>query len=339
MTQRGQDGDNAPKRGPVPSRPPRGASRANPSVKPGPKTGASEGGKTFGGAKASKDRPTRDRPAREPASREHSGREKAEGRGANAAPRARRPEQPEDGGWTYGIHAVETVLENAAEDVLELWVQTGDAGASRRRVRDAAEAHGLKIREVQPEELRRLLGDGANHQGVAALLSAFEYADPATILSKEGPQLIVVLDEVQDPHNFGAILRSAVGLGAAGVVIPKNRSVGVTPTVRKVSTGAVDQVPIARVTNLVRFMEDARDAGFWIYGTAVDEGEDVSSFSFAERAVLVFGSEGSGMRQLVQRSCDALVRLPLQDVESLNVSVACGIFLYAWRVQSGAKES
>lgn len=320
MSRRGQDGDKASKRGALPSRPPRGASRANPSAGPAaPK----------GGAKTRAPKATKDRPARE----------KSAGRGPSAPPRARRPEPQDDGGWTYGIHAVETVLENAADDVVELLVQSGEAGASRRRVRDAAEANGIRIREVQPDELRRLLGEDANHQGVAALLSAFQYADATKILASEGPQLIVVLDEVQDPHNFGAILRTAVGLGAAAVVIPKHRAVGVTPTVRKVSTGAVDQIPIARVTNLVRFMEEAREAGFWVYGTAVDEGDDVASFSFAERAVLVFGSEGSGMRPLVQRSCDARLRLPLRDVESLNVSVACGIFLYAWRVQRSVQES
>ena len=251
----------------------------------------------------------------------------------DARPQVRASARDGELAWTYGIHAVESLLETQPETIVELWLQEGIAGGARLRLFERAQAAGVPIHEVDVEGLERQLGVGARHQGVAAQLKPFEYADASEILAKPGPQLIVVLDEVQDPHNLGAILRSARGWGAAGVVIPKHRAAGVTPTVRKVSTGAADLLPGARVTNLARFLDDARDAGFWVYGTAVDEGEELGGVAFADRAVLVMGSEGSGMRPLVRRGCDLLVRLPLDGVESLNVSVACGIFLYAWRTR------
>lgn len=269
------------------------------------------------------------RPARG-ASRSDQSRGKAPNR---PAPGGGRPPSTteEAGGWTYGIRAVESALETQPEDVAELWVQDGEPGSARRRIREQADALGIKVREVSHDSLSRSLGDHANHQGVAARLNAYRYADAEALLAEAGDRLILVLDEIQDPHNLGAILRTAVGLGAAGVVIPKHRAVGVTPAVRKVSTGASEMIPVARVTNLVRFIEDAQAAGYWAYGTTVDEGEAIDGVAFHGRALLVMGSEGSGIRSLVRRSCDVLVRLPLTDVESLNVSVATGIFLYAWR--------
>lgn len=286
---------------------------------------SSEGPRSSRGASHPAKAPSDARPARG-ASRS----DKERGRSASGG------RQVEDAaGWTYGIRAVEMILEQAPETVEELWVQGGDAGVSRRRVREQAESLGLRIRECGADALARLLGADANHQGVAARVSAFEYADENAVLQAVGDRLIVVLDEVQDPHNLGAILRSAVGLGAAAVVIPKNRASGVTATVRKVSAGAADRIPVARVTNVTRFLESAKEAGYWIYGTTVDEGEPVDRVDFGRRAVLVMGSEGAGIRPLVRRSCDVLVRLPIAGVESLNVSVACGIFLYAWRMGSG----
>lgn len=344
MKRRGPDGGDASQRGAVPSRPPRGASRANPSAdgtRPAPKSGSSRPRRDVAAGSGASEAPrSRRQEGASGAARPKDARERRpSGDAASSAPRSRdgrasgrRNEPANDGGWTFGIHAVETILEVNPEDVVELLVQSGESGGARRRVREQAEAVGLRVREVSADHLARLLGDDANHQGVAAQLHPFEYTEAAVILATEGPQLILVLDEIQDPHNFGAILRSAVGLGASAVVIPKNRAVGVTPAVRKVSTGAAAQIPIARVTNLARFMEEAREAGFWAYGTAVDEGENVATVSFAERSMLVLGSEGTGMRPLVRRHCDMLLRLPLEGVESLNVSVACGIFLYAWRL-------
>lgn len=235
--------------------------------------------------------------------------------------------------WSYGIRAVEALVARRPERVVELWIQEGGEGGPRERLRARAYEHGISVRAVAAHNLERLLGEDANHQGVAARVMPFEYADPNALLAAKGPQCLLLLDGVQDPHNLGAILRTALGLGVSGVVIPSHRAVGVTPAVHKVSTGAADQIPIARVKNLVPFMASAKEAGFWCYGTVVEEGESIDRVEFPEKTILVMGSEGSGIRPLVRRHCDALLSLPLEGVESLNVSVATGIFLYAWRMQ------
>lgn len=235
--------------------------------------------------------------------------------------------------WSYGIRAVESLLTQRPERVVELWVLSGGHGGPRERIRTRAADARVRIREVEPSNLQRLLGEDVNHQGVAARVHPFEYFDPNRLLTAEGPQCLLLLDGIQDPHNLGAILRTAVGLGVSGVVIPERRAAGVTPAVHKVSTGAADQIPVARVTNLIPFMESAKEVGFWCYGTVVDGGEAITSVEFPEKTIIVMGSEGSGMRPLVRKHCDALISLPLEGVESLNVSVATGIFLYAWRMQ------
>lgn len=247
-------------------------------------------------------------------------------RGRSDAPRGAK-------NWSYGIRAVESLVARRPERVVELWLQHGGEGGPRERIRAKADAHGISVREVAAHNLERLLGEDVNHQGVAARVMPFEYADPNALLAAEGPQCLLLLDGIQDPHNLGAILRTALGLGVSGVVIPSHRAVGVTPAVHKVSTGAADQIPIARVKNLVPYMDQAKAAGFWCYGTVVEGGERIDAVEFPEKTILVMGSEGSGMRPLVRRHCDALLSLPLQGVESLNVSVATGIFLYAWRMQ------
>ena len=236
------------------------------------------------------------------------------------------------GSWSYGVRAVESLLTQDAGEVQEVWLVRSDRpGPARRRVQELAESARVRVRLVSDEQLRRVLGE-VHHQGVAARVAAYVYADEARLLA-EAPEraLIVALDGVQDPHNLGAIIRSAVGLGAYAVVIPRHRSASVTPAVRRVSTGAVDRIPVARVTNLARFLVQSRDAGFWSYATVVGGGEPVSAVSFGARSVLVMGAEGEGVRDGVLRASDVRVTLPLEGVESLNVSVAAGIFLYAWR--------
>lgn len=240
--------------------------------------------------------------------------------------------------WTYGIHAVETLLESSPDVVEELWlVKSRKPGKARERLRDRARALGVRFRMVDDGQLRRALGDVV-HQGVAARTAEFRYAEPEALLEREGSGLILVLDGVQDPHNLGAIVRTAAGLGVAGVVIPRHRAVGVTPTVRKVATGAEQRVSIARATNLARFLEASADAGYWRYAAVVGEGERLGSRAFAERAVIVMGSESKGVRPNVASKCDARVTLPMASVESLNVSVAAGIFAWEWAREHGRVE-
>lgn len=243
--------------------------------------------------------------------------------------------------WTYGIRAVERALDEEADDVQELWlVQSDKPGPARRRLQDKARDLRLKIRMVSNEQLQRAVGE-VNHQGVAARVQAFRYADEKELLRTEAGvhRCLVALDGVQDVHNLGAIIRSSLGLGAAGVVIPKHRAASVTPAVRRVSTGAVDALPVAQVTNLAKFLDEARSAGWWVYGTSLGDGaESLEQVSFAENTIFVFGNESEGIRDGVRKRCDQLVELPLEGVQSLNVSVAAGIFLYAWRRWSQLSE-
>ncbi len=236
-------------------------------------------------------------------------------------------------GWAYGIHAVEGLLKGSPERIQEIWlVKSRRPGPARQRLRTLAEESGVRFRMVGDAQLRRAVGE-VTHQGVGARVSDFAYADATTLLDAAGPALVVVLDEVQDPHNLGAVIRSALGLGASGIILPKHRSVGVTPAVSKVAVGAETSLPVAQVTNLARFLEHAREAGFWVYGATASGSEALGQVEFAERTVLVLGSERRGIRPNVASRCDVEVAIPLGEIESLNVSVAAGILMWEWARQ------
>lgn len=235
--------------------------------------------------------------------------------------------------WTYGIHAVETVLSSEPESVQEVWlVKSRRPSTPRMRLRELAEARGVRFRLVTDQQLRGAVGDVV-HQGVAARVDDFEYAEVQPLLNADGPGLLVALDEVQDPHNLGAVLRTARGLGARGVVIPRHRSASVTASVRKVAAGAASALPVARVANLSRFLEDAREAGWWSYAGVAEGGQAPAGTELADRAVLVLGSEQKGVRPSVLGRCDVSLTLPLEGIESLNVSVAAALLMYEWSRQ------
>jgi 23S rRNA (guanosine2251-2'-O)-methyltransferase len=237
--------------------------------------------------------------------------------------------------WTYGIHPVESLLEADADGVLEIWmVESRRPGPARERLREQIEKLGVRIRMVTDEQLRTAVGDG-NHQGIAARTGEYEYADETSLLAESGPGLIVVLDEVQDPHNLGAVLRTARAFGVRGVVIPKHRAASVTAAVRKVAAGAASSIAVARVVNVARFLEDARDAGYWAYGAVATGGQRPTTAKLDGRCVLVLGSEQKGIRANVLERCDVQVTLPIEGVESLNVSVAAGVLIYEWARQAG----
>ena len=234
-------------------------------------------------------------------------------------------------GWTYGIHAVEALLRESPDQIQELWfVRSRRPGAARERLREVAETEKVRFRMVDDRQLARAVGDVA-HQGVAARSVEFEYTDESALLAVEGPSLVVVLDEVQDPHNLGAVIRTAAAFGATGVVIPRHRSATVTSTVRKVAVGAEHRVSIAQASNMARFLVDARDAGYWCYGLTGSGDTMLSSSDLSDRAVLVLGSEGRGVRPNVLDKCDVQVCIPIGEVESLNVSVAAGVAMWEWR--------
>ncbi len=194
-----------------------------------------------------------------------------------------------------------------------------------------AKDNGAVIDEVEPMRLDQITGR-ANHQGIAAQISPYSYTELEDLITKAKSitdPVIVVADGITDPHNLGAIIRTAEAIGAHGLVIPQRRAAGITSTVVKVAAGALETFPVARVVNLGRALEQLKEEGFWIYGTAVTGSEPLQSVKFSGPVVLVVGGEGEGLGMLTQRSCDVLVSIPLQGkTPSLNASVATGMALY-----------
>jgi 23S rRNA (guanosine2251-2'-O)-methyltransferase len=195
-----------------------------------------------------------------------------------------------------------------------------------------AKTNGTVIDEVEAKRLDYIT-HRANHQGIAAQVAPYEYVELADLISQaksvsEQP-VIVVLDSVTDPHNLGAIIRTSEALGVHGMVIPQRRAVGVTSTVIKVASGALENIPVARVVNLRSALEELKAAGFWIYGTEANTNQALHTVQFTGPIVLVVGSEGEGLSLLTQRCCDFLVSIPLGGkTPSLNASVAAGMALY-----------
>ena len=195
-----------------------------------------------------------------------------------------------------------------------------------------AKSKGTVIEEVEPRRLSQIT-DGGNHQGIAAQISPYSYKDLGELIeqakSKTDHPVIVVCDGITDPHNLGAIIRTAEALGAQGLVIPQRRAVGLTSTVMKVASGALETFPIARVVNLGRALEELKEAGFWIYGTTSETGKLLHTIDLKGSIVLVIGSEDDGLSVRTQHCCDVLVSIPLQGkTPSLNASVAAAMILY-----------
>ncbi|SDO96955.1 23S rRNA (guanosine2251-2'-O)-methyltransferase [Paenibacillus sp. yr247] len=197
-----------------------------------------------------------------------------------------------------------------------------------------AEAKNLGIL-VQFTDKRKLdqMVEGLQHQGVIAQVAAYEYVEVEDIIAKAkklGQEpFILVLDEIEDPHNLGSILRTADCTGVHGVIIPKRRSVGLTATVSKTSAGAVEYVPVARVTNIAQTIEKLKEQGVWVAGTDVSAAQDVYKANFNMPIALVIGNEGKGVGRLIKEKCDFLVKLPMAGhVNSLNASVAAGVLMY-----------
>ena len=224
----------------------------------------------------------------------------------------------------------------AGRDLEKLLVARGELIGSAREI--VAMAREAKV-VVQEVDRARLDAMAPNHQGLIAVASAYAYStveDMFELAKARGEQpFLVILDGVTDPHNLGAIIRSAECVGAHGVILPERRCVGLTPAAVKASAGAVEHIPVAREVNLTRLIERLKKEGVWIYGAAM-EGEDFRSVDFSGAAALVVGSEGEGISRLVAQSCDRLVSLPMRGkIGSLNASVAAGVLLYAVMASRG----
>ena len=230
----------------------------------------------------------------------------------------------------YGIHAVESALIHRPEGVLQLWVIQGRSDNRINSLLTLAKKAGVSVQAISADKMKKKCADGS-HQGVAADLRVVNTKQAALedILNKPGGLLLLILDEVQDPHNIGACLRSADAAGVDAVIVCKNRSPGITAVVRKVACGAADTVPFIQVTNLARAMELLHDNDVWIVGTAGETDNSLYDISVTKRMALVMGAEEKGMRRLARENCDQLIKLPMQGhVESLNVSVATGVCLF-----------
>jgi len=213
----------------------------------------------------------------------------------------------------------------------KFFVQTGNSEGSIRKIIGEAKDKGIVIQEVDKIKLDAMSETG-NHQGVIAFASAHDYVSLEDILAKarakgEDP-FIIILENLQDPHNLGAVIRTANAAGAHGVVIPKRRSVGLTSVVGKVSAGAIEYTPVAKVTNIVRTIEQLKKEGLWI-ACADMGGEMMYKLDLKGSIGLVIGNEGEGVSRLVKEKCDFVARIPMKgDIDSLNASVAAGVLAY-----------
>jgi 23S rRNA (guanosine2251-2'-O)-methyltransferase len=241
----------------------------------------------------------------------------------------------------YGMNPVRELLRAGGEGVAELWLlEGGSRAAAFSELERLARGTRAKTRTAPRQKLDRLAGTD-RHQGVVAVVADFAYAELEDVLAaaKESgrPPLLVVLDGIEDPHNLGAIIRSAHALGAHGVVIPKDRAAGVTPTVAKAAAGALERCPVARVTNVAQAIEALKEAGVWSVALAMDGEAPLGRVDLRGPTALVMGSEGEGLRPLVRRTCDHSARIPmLGELDSLSVSASAAIALYEVARQRGA---
>ncbi len=234
----------------------------------------------------------------------------------------------------HGFHAVTARLKLRPESIRAIYLAGARHDARARDLLARAKAAGCAVEAADDARLAELAGTD-RHQGVVALVEA--QAAPVTLDevldALAEPALLLVLDGVTDPHNLGACLRSADAFGAHAVVVPKDRAVGVNATVAKAASGAADTVPVVTVTNLARALREMKERGIWIVGADAG-GESLFDAELAGPIAWVLGAEGAGLRRLTRESCDRIVGIPLAgSVESLNVSVAAGICLYATRQQ------
>ena len=233
----------------------------------------------------------------------------------------------------YGLHAVAAALRRDPARVLEIHIAEGLEGETRlQEILEQARAIGTRVRFCSRKELDRLVPGGA-HQGIIAWqkpVRMYTESDIENLLSDvTGAPLLLILDGVQDPHNLGACLRTADAAGVSAVIAPRDRAVGLTPTVRKVACGAAEAVPFVQVTNLARALRDLKDRGIWLVGADGSAELDVFGAELRGPLGVVMGAEGEGLRRLTRDHCDFLVRIPMAgSVESLNVSVATGICLF-----------
>lgn len=250
-------------------------------------------------------------------------------------------EQPRGADIVAGRNAVLEAL-RAGRPLDSLYVQRGEGRGALQGVLALAREKGVPVKEADPVKLQHLCG-GTHHQGMVAVGAVKAYASLEDLFQRaqdrQEPPFFVICDGLEDPHNLGAVLRSAECAGAHGVIVPQRRSVGLTWAVGKASAGAVEHLPVARVKNLPTLLEDLKARGLWIYAADMD-GSPWCQTDFTSPAALVIGSEGSGVSRLVKERSDFVVSLPIKgQVNSLNASVAAGVLCYEVARQRGGLQA
>ena len=236
--------------------------------------------------------------------------------------------------WVVGYHAISALLKVSPERCIELWLAINPKNQSQQAILEQISTLAISINPVDKHSLSKRCGY-SQHQGIALRVKPRKEGNDKELLKHlktlHVPALVLVLDQVQDPHNFGACLRCADAAGVHAVVVAKDNASPITPIVQKVASGAAETLNIFRVTNLARTLESLKkEAGLWIVGTSDKAVQTIFQHDLSMPLALVMGAEGRGMRSLTEKSCDSLVKLPMagQVVTSLNVSVASGISLY-----------
>ena len=227
-----------------------------------------------------------------------------------------------------GAHPVLEALRAGRRSLQRIYVAKGSDSEAVREILDLARSQGVPVRRENRENLDRLAGTRKAHQGVVALAGEGAYSSLEDILQAENP-LFVLLDGVQDPHNLGAVIRTADAAGATGLIVPERRTAPLSAVVAKSSAGAIEHVPIVQVKNLVSTLKTLKQRQVWVVGVDPGADADWTSFDYTGPVALVLGGEGGGIRRLVRENCDVCVRLPMRGrIDSLNVSVAAGIVLF-----------
>ena len=236
--------------------------------------------------------------------------------------------ESEENNFVFGHHATVEALQAGRGN--KLFLQEDAHGDKIDQLKSLAKEQAVPVKWV-PKQKLDTLSDGGVHQGIVLGITPYEYLTLDDLLVKtaevEAPFLLI-LDSLEDPHNFGSILRTADASGVSGVIIPKHRSVGITPVVTKASTGAVEYVPIARVTNLAQSIKQLKEAGYWIFGTDM-EGTDYRQWKVSGPIALIIGNEGKGMSAGLKKNVDETLTIPMTGhVQSLNAGVAAGLLMY-----------
>lgn len=238
--------------------------------------------------------------------------------------------QTDEQGLVIGRHAAMAALKGT-QPVNKVYIQEKLKSDALHELATLARKKSIVVSRV-PKAKLDMLSDHANHQGVAVSVAPFQYAQLDDLFAKAKaagePPFFLILDEIEDPHNLGSIIRTADAAGVHGVIIPKRRAVQLTATVTKTSTGAVEYVPVMRANNLTNVVKELKKRGVWVFGTDM-EGQDFRKFDGAAPTALVIGNEGKGISPLLKKNCDGMVAIPMSGhVQSLNASVAASLLIY-----------